>query len=142
MKGIYPLHENLLSLFRHPPPAGQLGLIRWLFLSEPRPLSHGVRTIGQPSDSLPLFGHRIWPAAFPETLIVALDLQQIIVGEFTPLLFELAFKLSPSTLELIFIHKVLLLFSVVFFLCVALCLVSRIVVTQRMCQLRRRYHYC
>jgi hypothetical protein len=50
-----------------------------------------------------------------ELLIVTLDLQQIVVGEFTPLLFELAFKLSPSTLELIFVHKSSFFFRLSFF---------------------------
>ena len=63
-----------------------------------------------------------------ELLIVALDLQQIIVGEFTPLLFELAFELSPPTLELIFVHKSSFFFRLSFFYvsrfatCVIMCL--------------------
>ena len=42
-----------------------------------------------------------------ELLIVSLDLLQVIIGDLAPLLFELPFKLCPSTLELILVHNIL-----------------------------------
>jgi hypothetical protein len=46
-----------------------------------------------------------------ELLVITLNLQQVIIGEFSPLLFELTFELRPSAFELILVHNTSLLLA-------------------------------
>src|SRR4249919_1978462 len=103
MKSVFPLHETLL--LPHPPQSGSSSLD---YFSFPRGFRFGLLAFEPLVSPAPYFFFLV--AVFGlqsslELLIVTFNLQQIIIRKFTPLLLELALKLSPPTLKLIFVHN-------------------------------------